>query len=822
MKMTKYFAENKIKLLGKRTKIAITLFLALSIVFTMFAVLSPVKAQDRIVEGFLSVSPNPVGIGEPCLVLGWMQTLPPSGQVFTSFKVTISDPDNVVSYLGPGPNSSYLGTTIWYFTPTKVGEYTMQMEFPGQTFPAGQHYLPVTTQKVKLTVIDQPLANWPETPLPTGYWTRPIQADNWEWWSISGNWLKAGRDASNNRYNPQSTLAPPHIMWTRELQFGGIAGGADLEGGYGFGANSYQTGQAYEGKWSNPMILFGRLYYTVPIADRQDANGTICVDLRTGEKLWQTPVLFSEAQIFHYESINQGGLHAFLWVTAGAGGAGQGLQGAATWQMYDAYTGEWILNFTGVTAGSPQFTTRIDNYGSLCAYFVSGSTGQVVMWNSTKALDENGQITYQNTRARAELGIYGGQFRPVHGNYNWSRGIEFNVTNTPPLLTAQPYVSEKDGVWVARGGSVARVNQWMGFSLTTGKMLWNISANPPYDYSASAIGIGSGLLMDCDVGLPGWIAYDLKTGNVAWKTGQIDYPWGSYGGKAYGVMDKIFITSYGGTMFVYDKNGTQLWKFNPGPTDPKDLMATPSWLGSIAGFADGKVLYRTMMTWDHGVLEHGHKMYCLDAQTGELLWSIDGRYSPAAIADGYLVAHNLYDNRIYCFGLGPSATEVSAPENYQPLGIPILIKGSVTDQTLSGITKDTPAVSDASMGNWMEYLYMGKQCPTNATGVTVKLEAIDPNGNYINIGTTTSDVSGTFSYEFNPDKTGKYTIIATFEGTGSYASSYAETYVGIYEQAVTPTATPITMPPFEMYTVGIGIAIIIAIALAVLLLRRRP
>jgi len=33
-----------------------------------------------------------------------------------------------------------------------------------------------------------------------------------------------------------------------------------------------------------------------------------------------------------------------------------------------------------------------------------------------------------------------------------------------------------------------------------------------------------------------------------------------------------------------------------------------------------------------------------------------------AVAEGYLVFGNSYDGYIYCFGKGPSATEVSAPQ----------------------------------------------------------------------------------------------------------------------------------------------------------------
>ena len=52
-----------------------------------------------------------------------------------------------------------------------------------------------------------------------------------------------------------------------------------------------------------------------------------------------------------------------------------------------------------------------------------------------------------------------------------------------------------------------------------------------------------------------------------------------------------------------------------------------------------------------------------------------------------------------------------------------------------------PAVSDASMSDWMEYVYMQKPKPTNTTGVEVVFETQDPNGNNYEIGRTTSDAA---------------------------------------------------------------------------------
>ena len=79
------------------------------------------------------------------------------------------------------------------------------------------------------------------------------------------------------------------------------------------------------------------------------------------------------------------------------------------------------------------------------------------------------------------------------------------------------------------------------------------------------------------------------------------------------------------------------------------------------------------------------------------------------------------------------------------------------------------------MTPWMEYLYMQKPVPTDATGVEVTLDVLDSNGNYRNIGTATSDANGFYNFAWMPNIPGKYTLYATFDGSGSYWASCAET-----------------------------------------------
>jgi hypothetical protein len=140
-----------------------------------------------------------------------------------------------------------------------------------------------------------------------------------------------------------------------------------------------------------------------------------------------------------------------------------------------------------------------------------------------------------------------------------------------------------------------------------------------------------------------------------------------------------------------------------------------------------------------------------------------------------------------------------------------------------------PCVSDASQGAWMASVYEQQPAPTNVTGVTVTLTSVDPNGNTVPIGTTTTDSSGTYAYTWTPPITGSYTIIATFAGSGAYYGSCAEAhiYAGNPPATSSPAPTPVSQATTQSYVLGIGIAVIVIIivigaVLAMLLLRKKP
>jgi hypothetical protein len=153
-----------------------------------------------------------------------------------------------------------------------------------------------------------------------------------------------------------------------------------------------------------------------------------------------------------------------------------------------------------------------------------------------------------------------------------------------------------------------------------------------------------------------------------------------------------------------------------------------------------------------------------------------------------------------------------------------MITGTVTDQSAGA--KGTPAIADEHMDEWMEYIYMNRPKPTTAVGVTVKLSAYDPNGNYQDIGTTTCDMEGNFGFSWTPPVPGTYYVQADFEGTESYGPSTATTYFNVdAAPEATPPPEPTPPPTTDATLMGLGVAAVVAIVvfglLILLMLRKR-
>jgi hypothetical protein len=230
----------------------------------------------------------------------------------------------------------------------------------------------------------------------------------------------------------------------------------------------------------------------------------------------------------------------------------------------------------------------------------------------------------------------------------------------------------------------------------------------------------------------------------------------------------------------------------------------------------------------------------VNATDGTELWTISaatGEFAAIsyAIADGYSVFFNSYDQQIYSLGKGPSSTAVEVGPKSSVLGSAVVLEGTVTDisagteqnEQAARFPNGVPCASDASMKDWMGYVYQQQVKPSNFTGVEVTLSVIDANGNYRTIGTTKTDANGYYNYIWNPDISGKYVVTATFAGTKSYWPSAQETTFNVQDTPGTPTPQPTQAPSMaDQYFIpaiaGLFVFVAIMSIVTILILRKRP
>jgi len=409
-------------------------------------------------------------------------------------------------------------------------------------------------------------------------------------------------------------------------------------------------------------------------------------------------------------------------------------------------------------------------------------------------------------------------------------------------------IGGKTGTYDANGNVLTQGNLWaLNINQSRGNigtLLWNISFTPPAQPVNATISMGpydtedGVFFFDCTATQQRW-GYSLATGQLLWGPSERESGWNVYGMIEQIYQGKLLSYGYSGEIIAYDaKTGQIVWIYeakNVGFESPYGNY--PLGRSETLTLADGKIYtYST----EHSATEplwRGSAIRCINASNGIELWKIwHWGDATSAVADGYLVSLNSYDGRIYCYGKGASDVSVSASPKTSTYGNSVLIEGTVID--ISAGTKENeqanrfpdgvPAVSDDSMTDWMQYVYMQQSKPYNVTGVPVTLSVIDSNGNYREIGSTTSDADGYYSYVWTPDIEGKYTLYASFAGSKSYYPSHAVTAFNIASAppaTAEPPAQPRSMADIYFLPMSIGIItaiIIVGALLALLLLRKRP
>jgi outer membrane protein assembly factor BamB len=385
---------------------------------------------------------------------------------------------------------------------------------------------------------------------------------------------------------------------------------------------------------------------------------------------------------------------------------------------------------------------------------------------------------------------------------------------------------------------------------TVGSILWSSTVQPPEgNLTVLEAGIDpvNGVFVENLRETQNFIGYSLHDGSRLWgptaPQADLDY----YGSQASGSLantfayGRLYSSAYAGIIYCYDTaTGDLLWSYgNGGMGNSTDSgFQVPGPYPTFINAIGNDVVYA--VTSEHTVetpIFKGALTRAINATSGEEIWTLSSYVTEFtttsfAAADGYATWFNSYDNSIYTVGKGPSRTTINAPSAGMAFGSSVVISGKVTDiaagtqqaEQIARFPDGVPVASDASMGEWMGFVYQQKPCPTTFTGVDVTISVIDSNGNFRNIGTAKTDATGTYSLQWTPDIEGKYTVIASFTGTNGYWPSAAETAFAVDSTAIhEPTETPGTSIADQYFVpafVGLFVLIIIVIILVLLLFRK--
>jgi hypothetical protein len=822
--------------------------------------------------------PNPIGVGQVTLIkMGILQQLGSVNYGWTGITVTVTKPDGTNQTLGPFTTDS-TGSTYTQFTPTEVGTYKLTTNFPEQpsplTFTSSESGATITkgtimkasTATMNMTVQQDPLPFYPGHALPTDYWSRPIDPQLREWYSISGNWVQRP-DNSLALYNDDAPETA-HVLWAHPITTGGLMGGL---WGDGQVPSSAEAGDAYEGKFPGAVILNGILYYQRTDTRQEKAPAIIQVDLHTGEQsMFRNTTTLSFGQIFYFNSYNYDGTYSYIWDTTGRVADDPSTpnvnEGYTYWSAFDPFTGNEQMRIANVPSGTRFFGPS----GEILILQIDYTRGWMALWNSTDCGLQNAVIgtpdygSWGNTahgNALSNPSRYPGLNGTNPRSYTWNATIPTGLTPTSGIGGAALKIYIEDRI-VGMQFNRTDVRVW-SLDISKGHegaVLFDKHWTPPTEWSEGSNTLaytqatnyvkdstyGNGVIGVWDKELRTHYAFSVIDGSYLWATNSeiyLDaYGWGNAEHTWYFAYGKLYSVGVGGILYAYDlSTGKTAWTYTM--SDPyKEPVTGENWWGWIDIIADGKIYIGTLEHSAEQPVPRGGPFVCINATDGSQIWRENGMFRQTRwggngiIGDSIIATMDTYDQQVWAIGKGPTELTVTASPKVTVQGSSILVEGMVTD-TSPGTNDNSmktrfpngvPAVSDESQSEWMLYVYKQFDRPSNATGVPVIIDVIDANGNSRNIGTTTSDANGVYSLNWTPDIPGKYTVYVTFAGSKAYWGSFAQSAF-VIDAAPDVTTAPVieqTQSAADLYFVpaiiGLFIAIVAVGLMTVLVLRKRP
>lgn len=568
------------------------------------------------------------------------------------------------------------------------------------------------------------------------------------------------------------------MLWAKSFTTGGLVG--ELIDGLPL---SYEIGDAYEGKWSNRLAMNGKLYFNKYANPDRDPSGTfvtiVCIDLHTGETLWEKEFLnnrtMSFGQNMYWDTYDYHGVYDYIWCSGNSDTRRLlGLPSSAGNPLcaFDPFTGDFQWAFYGMPSG----TRRMGPKGEILYYNVDLNDGYMELWNGTAVISLRSSTTmysmgYGQWKAPGKIQNATGACPVTYETPFGINGYMWNVSIPDDLPGSVLDIFVGDRV-VGGTFSQTEVSLW-GINLdpsrgAIGSVLFeNTWDAPDYweegDVSAGGLGGGGFMAYSDDPYLAVvWIketrehfGFSLETGNYMWGPTPPQY----YLDAVEDVIQEVRNIAYGnyycasvsGRVYCYNGTTGELqWEYQNKATYPGEYLFDTNWWVKPVVFADGKLYIGHAEHSPINPRPRGAPFVCLDAITGEVIWRIDGmlrqsRWGGRGImADSIIATQSTYDQRVYAVGKGPSATIVEAGPASSVEGKGVVVTGMVTDVspgTNDGVLpmrfpNGVPAVSDANQSAWMQYVHLQYAKPADVVGVEVVISVLDPNNNAYEVART--------------------------------------------------------------------------------------
>ncbi|MCW4045386.1 MAG: PQQ-binding-like beta-propeller repeat protein, partial [Candidatus Bathyarchaeota archaeon] len=670
-----------------KTTTLIAVFLTLSIAASLVTWLPTANAAVNRYNSYvyIALTRETIGVNQPLVIVMWTADVPPdigeqTGQVaggrqaWYNIVINVTKPDGTTQSFTIDKTDPVGGGYIT-FTPDSVGTHYAQCFFPAtwkNTTTTQNFYTAAASAKVYFTVTEEQVQAWAESPLPDGYWTRPINNANRDWYVLAGNWLGGAHEQPAGAAGGVSTrliggkgAESAHVLWAKPYYLGGLMEER-------FGETGYQTGH-YQGMSWSAIIINGKIYYS-PRSDAHGTQGILCVDLYTGETLsFINATMPSFGQIYNYDSGNQHGGYAYLWRTSGVTlpevvqvprvkpnadvrqlpvriAAVQTINRTATpistgtvWEMIDAYTFKTVCYIANVTSGG---TAVYGKDGSILRYNVVnlGTTANpnyyLQVWNSSHGTMVSSQLGTGAWQWRPSGGTFGGTDAYLGGlayNYVHDGNVFFSLNvSIPSILGPRNSILNQTGsIQAVREGEYVIIGTagqnnelgiapgWMmAVSLKRGQegaKLWDLTFTPPSSANNATMSL-VGVYPDDDV-----IVYSstkllkrygisLSTGQKLWES-EPEPDMNYYSTQINYYNGLLLTTGYGGRVIAYDiKTGKIQWTYNA--TNVGFESPYGNYPINIFGLADGKIY---TLTGEHSITQpmwRGPNIRCINASNG--------------------------------------------------------------------------------------------------------------------------------------------------------------------------------------------------------------